>query len=220
MEDVEGEELPVEEELPLKTINIEVKGAVKKTGVYTLDEGSIVNDVIKKAGGFLNSSYTSNINLSKHLSDEMVIYVYTKDEYKKTKEKEKEIAIDEKIIEKTCVCEPVYIDTCIEEKQSIIITKEDDSHKDSKENINAINENKDKNEESGDTVENKEPVKININTAGIDELTSLNGIGDAKARNIISYRNENGLFLSIEDIMKVSGISENIYAKIKDDISI
>lgn len=62
--------------------------------------------------------------------------------------------------------------------------------------------------------------KININTATIDELKTLTGIGDAKAKAIIEYRNKNGLFSNIEDIKKVNGISESVYAKIKENITV
>lgn len=62
--------------------------------------------------------------------------------------------------------------------------------------------------------------KININTASIDELKTLNGIGEAKAGAIIEYRRVNGNFNKIEDILKVNGISQTIYAKIKEDITV
>ena len=62
--------------------------------------------------------------------------------------------------------------------------------------------------------------KVNINTANIDELKSLDGIGDAKASAIIKYRTENGNFKSIEDINNVSGISESLYSKIKENITV
>lgn len=61
---------------------------------------------------------------------------------------------------------------------------------------------------------------ININTATIDELMTLNGIGESKAKSIIEYRTNNGNFIKIEDITLVNGISETIYAKIKNNITI
>ena len=61
---------------------------------------------------------------------------------------------------------------------------------------------------------------ININTATIDELMTLNGIGESKAKAIIEYRTNNGNFTKIEDITLVNGISETIYAKIKSNITI
>lgn len=62
--------------------------------------------------------------------------------------------------------------------------------------------------------------KININKATAEELTSLSGIGEAKALAIIEYRETNGAFRETADIMKVSGIGEALYNKIKDDIDV
>jgi len=61
--------------------------------------------------------------------------------------------------------------------------------------------------------------KININTATKDELTSLNGIGEATANKIINYRNKNK-FKDIEDIMNVPGIGEAKFNNIKDYICV
>ncbi len=66
----------------------------------------------------------------------------------------------------------------------------------------------------------KEQGKININTAGKDELMTLNGIGEAKAQSILTYREEHGKFSSIEDLMKIEGIKEGVFSKIKEDITI
>jgi competence protein ComEA len=61
---------------------------------------------------------------------------------------------------------------------------------------------------------------VNINTATKAELMALTGIGEAKAKAIIDYRNENGNFSSTEEIMNVSGIGEKIYEKIKNRITV
>lgn len=60
--------------------------------------------------------------------------------------------------------------------------------------------------------------KININTADKEALMSLTGIGESKAEDIIRYRTENGKFQNIEDIMKIPGIKEAAFHKIKDKI--
>ena len=62
--------------------------------------------------------------------------------------------------------------------------------------------------------------KININTADIEELKTLNGVGEAKAKSIIEYRNVKGKFKSIEEIKEVNGISESLFEKIKDNITV
>ncbi|MDD7220596.1 MAG: helix-hairpin-helix domain-containing protein [Clostridia bacterium] len=60
--------------------------------------------------------------------------------------------------------------------------------------------------------------KVNINTADESQLTTLTGIGATRAQAIIAYREENGPFSAIEDIMNVQGIKEGTFQKIKDDI--
>ena len=60
--------------------------------------------------------------------------------------------------------------------------------------------------------------RININTADVTQLTTLTGIGATRAQAIIAYRQENGPFAAIEDIMNVQGIKEGTFAKIKDEI--
>ena len=60
--------------------------------------------------------------------------------------------------------------------------------------------------------------KININCADPSELTELPGIGSTRAADIIAYRTEHGRFLTIEEIMNVTGIKESTFQKIKDQI--
>lgn len=60
--------------------------------------------------------------------------------------------------------------------------------------------------------------RVNINTADAGELMTLPGIGESKANAIISYREENGAFSSIEEIMNITGIKEGVYNNIKDFI--
>lgn len=74
-------------------------------------------------------------------------------------------------------------------------------------------------EVSGGQVENAGSGKININSATKEELMTLSGIGEARAESIIAYREENGPFQTVEDIMLVSGIKESAFAKIKDRIT-
>ncbi|WP_051656574.1 helix-hairpin-helix domain-containing protein [Butyrivibrio sp. AE3004] len=68
--------------------------------------------------------------------------------------------------------------------------------------------------------EDSKSSKVNINTAGEDELCSIPGIGPSRAKNIIAYREENGRFGTIEDIKRVSGIKDKFFSKIKDHITV
>jgi competence protein ComEA len=61
---------------------------------------------------------------------------------------------------------------------------------------------------------------VNINTATVEELCSLPGIGTSKANSIINYRMNNGFFITINDIKKVSGIGEELFNKIKEYICV
>ncbi len=74
----------------------------------------------------------------------------------------------------------------------------------------------------GDTMETGSSTsgKVNINYADEAALMTLPGIGEAKAALIIRYRTENGRFESVEDIMKIKGIKEGMFNKIKDMICI
>ena len=68
--------------------------------------------------------------------------------------------------------------------------------------------------------ESSVPSLVNINIAGVDELDELPGVGPATAQAIVDDREENGSFSSIEDIMRVSGIGEAKFERMRDLISI
>lgn len=143
---------------------VDIKGEVVSPGVYEINEGFIINDVISLAGGLTETADLSKINLSKKVSDEDIIYIYSKEEVIKE-------------------------DIKINYNNTSTVIKDDNN-------------------------------LININTADKNELMKLNGIGEVKASSIIEYRNTNGLFLNIEDIKNVTGISSNLYEKIKAFITI
>ena len=75
-------------------IKVDIKGQIVSPGIYELENGSRVIDVINKAGGLTEFADTTVINLSKKIKDEMVIIIYSKEEvadFKKTKEIEKQV---------------------------------------------------------------------------------------------------------------------------------
>ncbi|HEM6290536.1 TPA: helix-hairpin-helix domain-containing protein [Streptococcus suis] len=74
------EDVSTEESEELSQLVIDVKGAVAKPGLYTLEEGSRVNDAVDAAGGLTSQADPKSINLAQKLSDEAVVYVASKDE--------------------------------------------------------------------------------------------------------------------------------------------
>lgn len=155
-----------EKSIPLKDKNIvvEIKGEVKKPDVYTLEDESIVKDVIDLAGGVTKEADLSNINRAKKLQNHELIYIRNKNEIN-----------------------------------------------------NNIEDNTDVN--NIETTTNTSNM-VNINSATLEELKTLNGVGDAKANGIIEYREKNGGFTSIDQIKEVDGIGEKMFEKIKDKIEV
>lgn len=184
-EPVLEKEVEVEEEpLPLM-IKVDIKGMVNLPGVYELEEGKRVIDVINAAGGLKEGANTEVNNLSKKIYDEMVIIIYSDEEV----DSFTKILEEEEIEEEKCkdYNSNITNDSCIEKE---------------------------------DTVINEIDQKISINEATQELLITLPSIGEAKANSIIEYREENGPFQKIEDIMNVSGIGESLFEKIKDYITV
>lgn len=158
--------LETEEEESDNMITVDVKGAVENEGVYRVKKGTIIQEVLVLAGGLKKDADTSNLNLSKKVSNEMVITVFTKEEIKK-------------------------LDT--EKKPINETTSKEDS---------------------------KPTGLISLNTASLEELMTLPGVGEAKAKIIIEYREKCGKFKKKEELKNIKGIGEKIYEKLESYITI
>jgi len=75
------------------------------------------------------------------------------------------------------------------------------------------------NNSKNESTKSSETTKININTASLEELMTLTGIGESKAKDIIKYR-EKQKFKTIEEIKEVQGIGDSLFAKIKENITV
>ncbi len=75
-------------------------------------------------------------------------------------------------------------------------------------------------QEEKDALEKQREGLVNINTASLEELCTLPGVGESRAQDIIAYRVSYGGFKTIEEIMQVSGIKEGLYQKIQSKIYI
>lgn len=183
----------VEEEKNLKTVSlvkVEVKGAVLNPGVYEAEENERIEDIIQKAGGFLESAETITINLSKKVIDEMVIFIYSKEEIEKMKEEEtRQLKTDQ-----TCICPKIENQACMDYVETNYISKENDNF----------------------SIEGK----VSLNQGIAKDFEKLPGIGSVKANAIVKYREEQGPFQSIEEVQKVNGIGASTYEKIKDFLTL
>ena len=139
-------------------IFVDIKGAVKKPGIYQMKVGDRVKDAIDAAGGLTAEADSQKVNLAQRVEDQMVIVVPKVGEEAETipaGETRKEAAKDG---------------------------------------------------------------KVNINTATVEELKTLKGVGEKKAEAIIEYRKKNGSFKTKEDLMKVRGIGKKLFESFQERI--
>ncbi len=141
-------------------IAVYIAGEVVNPGVYYIDEGLRLNDLINICGGFTDEADISDVNLAEKLNDSDKI----------------------DIPKKVNIVDTDYYDEQAE-------------------------------------VDNYSGNLINLNLASLEELKTLDGIGDTLANNIINYR-KRSKFTSIEQLLEVDGIGRAKYDKIKDKICI
>lgn len=180
----------IKEEENISPIKVDLKGEVNSAKVYELKENNTLGNLLKLAKGLKNAEDIKNYNLAYMLTDGEAI------EIKK-----------------------INVTTTKETKTNINRNNNLSSNSNSKtevkkDNTPTSNSNV-KTDESNKEEVIEEPVIVNINTAGIDLLVKLNGIGEKKAQAIIDYRIQNGKFKSIEEITKVNGIGNATFEKIK-----
>ena len=197
----------------------DIKGNITNPGVYVIKENYTIKDIINDAGGLKENSYTDNINLSKKVSDEMVIYINTKQEINKLKKLN------------TCLCSPKYVyiecENKTEKDNNNIITTTNtiipktttminfETTKTTSKTIKDITTTKSNLDNINDEIE-----LIDINTCTLEDLIKIKGLGEKKANKIIEYRNHFGRFNTINDIMNISGIGESTFNAIKDYIKV
>ena len=148
-----------EESTTLETvIFVDIKGEVKKPGVYQMKAGDRVKDALDAAGGLTVEADSQKVNLAQRVEDQMVIVV--------PKVGEEAEAIPAGVTSK----------------------------------------------------ETSKEGKVNINTATVEELKTLKGVGEKKAEAIIEYRKKNGSFKTKEDLMKVRGIGKKLFESFEERI--
>ena len=194
----EAEEIDSEPEVKTTPeIFVYVCGAVVSPGVYELGEGSRVIDAVTLAGGLLEDADETFVNLAAALEDGVKLMIPYKEELQDDSENSDKPIYDQK--------------TTAGQKENENKVRTFDSQGDSGIITKSLYGFDDATNSGG---------LVNINQASVEELKTLPGIGDGIAARIVKYREENGKFSSIEDIMKISGIKEKLFDKIKDSITV
>lgn len=162
-----------DETAKMQKIQVYVTGCVKNPGIFEIEKGRIVNDVIELAGGFTEDA-NRNINLVHVLYENVSLRVKSINE-----SNEQSFPSGLEIIHDNSVIS-----------------------------------------ESNAQESSQNNGLININTANTAQLTALPGVGPSTAAAIVAYRENNGFFNKIEDVMNVSGIKENKFNQIKSHITV
>lgn len=161
----------------LKTLFVDVKGAVNAPGVYELEDGKRVIDAINLAGGFSDKADTINVNLSKRLTDEMFIVIYTKQEIYNYKKSNETSNINCASFE--CVCPDVKNDACIEKN-----LKAENNKKEANNKVSINNATKEDLMSLTGIGESKANAIINYRNENglfkqIEDIKNVSGIGDS-----------------------------------------
>ena len=199
---------------PQKVV-VHVCGCVEKPGVYTLTEDDRILDAVNKAGGFTEEAAADYLNLANPLVDGCKIYVPSKDEVAVNMSPKDTMGADGTT--------ETAASTGIPSKNAVSVSVP------SKDAVSAVSANRDyielpvlseTKQEMTAVAEDTGNALVNLNTASKEELMTLPGVGESKALKIITYREENGGFNAIEDIMNITGIKEKMFDKIKDHITV
>lgn len=193
----EASQTPEPAETVPQSIYVDICGAVAQPGVYELSPDSRVFHAIEKAGGYLPEAAASYLNRARSLNDGQQIYVPTQEE------------VDSRMI-------PQTQDGNVQNGER---SQAEGIGADGQISGTMIDTQVPSDGGSADQ-STSEASRINLNTADVSQFTTLTGVGESKALAIIAYREENGPFTSVEDIMNVPGIKEGTYEKIKDKIAI
>ena len=187
------------------TLTVEIKGAINKPGIYEMARDDVIDDVIKQSGGLLANAYPENINLSQKVAAEMVIYIYTQEEYGQLK-----VTPNYEI----CYIDGYDIKKCLENGYSVIVS--------STEKITTFPSAStcSTTTKTNSSSSEKKPTIININTATVQDFLNLPGIGEVKAQAIVAYRQEQGNFATIDALKNVKGIGDTTFEKIKNYLTI
>ena len=198
---VREESLPVSSQMPEEDIYIDVSGAVMRPGVYRLRPGSRIWQALEAAGGLTADAAGSYLNQAAVLQDGQQIYV-------------------------PAVWEAAS-GGALPSASGGLVSSQAASPAGFGRSVSTggdvygepVPEGTDLYTAAAVPLEDSSG-KVDLNKADAEQLTKVSGIGPAKAKAILEYRDQSGPFSCIEDIMKVPGIKEGTFEKIRDEICV
>lgn len=203
-------ETPKEE---AQEIKVYVTGCVNKPGVVTIKKGQVIDDAIKMAGGATKDADIENINLAYKLDENVMLRIKSKSA-NKSSQNEDSVSSPNKA---AAAGGTAGLKTTQQSPQAGSSKPGDGETASGAEiitdSLNAVVGEADKPEGAKNSL-------VNINKASMSELESLPNVGPATAKAIIDYREKNGGFKKITDIMNITGIKQKTFDKIKDSICI
>ena len=176
-----------------RTLTVHVCGAVREEGVYELPSGSRVRDAVEAAGGFTGEADSSYLNLAQELQDAWQIRVPTREEAEALR----------------AGSPPSMLYGAGASASEGSVFGETDGNGASSKPRN-----------TGNGSGQDGTAKVNLNTASKEELMAIPGIGETKAGRILEYREKNGPFEKIEDLMKVPGIKDASFQKLREYVTV
>ena len=212
----------------VEQIKVYVTGCVSKPGVVVLRKGQIIEDAIIAAGGFTQDADKNNINLAFVLNENVMLRIKPVSQQNNMSAQPNNAQQANKGTQSnnTQQANNVVQARTNQTNTQNNTQKTNGTHQTSSseqieyiensgvdiitESMNTVIGEQDKNSDKAS--------KININKADTKQLDTLPGIGEATAAAIIEYREKNGPFKKNEDIMKVAGIKQKSFEKIKDMI--
>ncbi len=177
---------------------IHVCGEVAAPGVYELPAGSRMYEAVEKAGGMTSEAAQEYVNLAQAIEDGQQLWIPSKEEIRKYRETGKEGS-------------GLLGAGGAAGTGSVAGSQRTGSSAGTSRMAAGA---------AGEGGSSASGTLVNLNTASKEELMTLSGIGAARAEAILSYREQKGGFRTIEDIMKVPGIKNAAFQKIKDKITV
>ncbi|MDF2987633.1 MAG: competence protein ComEA-like protein with helix-hairpin-helix repeat region [Eubacterium sp.] len=222
--DITAEELS-EPAKVLEQIKVYIVGCVNKPGVVTLNKGDVIDDALKMAGGASKEADLENINLAYQLNENTMLRIKSKTAGQLKTASEAGATQNSSAGTKGKAPEaPKQTSVSLKQAGNSSASAADKSSAEGTLNrgVDIINDSlgavvADEQDKAGG--ESKSNL-VNINKATQTELENLPNVGPATAKAIIDYREKNGGFKKITDLMKITGIKQKTFDKIKDNICV